>query len=243
MYNYTCDASRCLAILSINTSSSDEKIDLRWFGECSPKHHWYSLMFAEHSVTTADCSLRWSVIHRRSFRDTSAMHWWTSAKLWRCIPEASVEMGRGGGGGGGIRSLPNAGTYVGRRWAKIANVFQNVSKLDLETIVNNRDASQILRRGSPMHLEVRLKILANVRSGEYSAISHWSLPNIRRALLPTKHRQWFAKKFQCKHGKFWASGNAPPRVPRIPIIRQRFGYTSRTSPDACQFPSGMHRLC
>ena len=25
MYNYSCDASRCLAILSINTSSSDEK--------------------------------------------------------------------------------------------------------------------------------------------------------------------------------------------------------------------------
>ena len=38
MYNYTHDASRCLAILSINTSSSDEKIDLRWFGECLPKH-------------------------------------------------------------------------------------------------------------------------------------------------------------------------------------------------------------
>ena len=42
-----------------------KKIDLRWFGECSPKHRRYSLMFAEHSVTIADCSLRWSVIHRR----------------------------------------------------------------------------------------------------------------------------------------------------------------------------------
>ena len=46
-----------------------KKIDLRWFGECSPKHHRYSLMFAEHSVTIADCSLRWSVIYRRYFCD------------------------------------------------------------------------------------------------------------------------------------------------------------------------------
>ena len=73
------------------------------------KHGWHSLMFAEHSVTITDCSLRWSVIHRQSFGDTSAMHWWTSAKLWRYIPEASVEMGgrgggggEGGGGGGGV---------------------------------------------------------------------------------------------------------------------------------------------
>ena len=49
------------------------------------------------------------------------------------------------------------------------------------------------------------------------------------------------EKFQCKHWKFWASGNAPPWVPRVPIIRRRFSYTSWTSPDACQFPSGMHR--
>ena len=95
MYNYTRDASRCLAILSINTSSSDEKIDLRWFGECSPKHRRHSLMFAEHSVIFADCSLRWLAILRWSFGDTSAMHWWTSTKLWQCIPEASVES-RGG---------------------------------------------------------------------------------------------------------------------------------------------------
>ena len=67
MYNYTRDASRCLAILSINTRSSDEKIDLRWFGECLPKHRRYSLMLAEHSVTIADYLLRWSVIHPRYF--------------------------------------------------------------------------------------------------------------------------------------------------------------------------------
>ena len=55
------------------------------------------------------------------------------------------------------------------------------------------DVSQILRRDSPMHL--RLKISANNRwlFGEYSAISRWSSPNIRQALPPTKHRQWFAK--------------------------------------------------
>ena len=46
-----------------------KKIDLRWFGECSPKHRRYSLMFAEHSVTIADCSLRWLVIYRRYFCD------------------------------------------------------------------------------------------------------------------------------------------------------------------------------
>ena len=46
-----------------------KKIDLRWFGECSPKHRRYSLMFAEHSVTFADCLLRWSVIYGRYFCD------------------------------------------------------------------------------------------------------------------------------------------------------------------------------
>ena len=46
-----------------------KKIDLRWFGECSPKHRRYSLMFAEHSVTIADCSLIWSVIYRWYFCD------------------------------------------------------------------------------------------------------------------------------------------------------------------------------
>ena len=44
-----------------------KKIDLRWFGECSPKHCRYSLMFTEYSVAIADCSLRWSVIYRRYF--------------------------------------------------------------------------------------------------------------------------------------------------------------------------------
>ena len=94
MYNYTRDASRCLAILSINTSSSDEKIDLQWFGECSPKHRRYSLMFAEHSVTIADCSLRWSVIHRRYFCDALVN-----------ISEALAMHPRGisGNGGGGGR--------------------------------------------------------------------------------------------------------------------------------------------
>ena len=38
------------------------------------------------------------------------------------------------------------------------------------------------------------------------------------------------EKFQCTHWKFWASGNAPPRVPQVQIVRRRFGYTSRTSP-------------
>ena len=58
-----------------------KKIDLRWFGECSPKHRPYSLMFAKHSVTIAECSLRWLVIHRGvgggggGGGDTSAMHW------------------------------------------------------------------------------------------------------------------------------------------------------------------------
>ena len=56
-----------------------KKIDLRWLGECLPKHRRYSLMFAEHLVTIADCSLRWLVIYRRYF------------------------CGGGGGGGGGWR--------------------------------------------------------------------------------------------------------------------------------------------
>ena len=95
MYNYTRDASRCLAILSINASSSDEKIDLRWFGECSPKHRRYSL-FAEHwwQLLIVRWDGRWYI------GDTSAMHWWTSAKLFQCIPEASVEMGEEEGGEG-----------------------------------------------------------------------------------------------------------------------------------------------
>ena len=71
-----------------------KKIDLRWFGECSPKHRRYSLMFAEHSVTIADCSLRWSVIYRRYFCDALVN-----------ISEALAMHPRGisgnGGGGGG----------------------------------------------------------------------------------------------------------------------------------------------
>ena len=100
LHIYTHDASRCLAILSINTSSSDEKIDLWWFGECSPKHRRYSLMFAEHSVTIADCSLKWSVIHRRYFCDALV----NISEALAMHPEASVEMGGGrteGGGEGG----------------------------------------------------------------------------------------------------------------------------------------------
>ena len=58
-----------------------------------------------------------------------------------------------------------------------------------------------------MHLRLK-NISASVRwlFSEYSAISRWSSPNIRRALLPTKHHQWFVKNFQSKHWKFWASG-------------------------------------
>ena len=64
------------------------------------------------------------------------------------------------------------------------------------------DASQTLRRGSPMHLG--LKISATVRwlFGEYSTISRWSSPNIRWTLLPTKHRQWFAKNFNASTENF-----------------------------------------
>ena len=71
-----------------------KKIDLRWFGECSPKHRRYSLMFAEHSVTIADCSLRWSVIHRRYFCDALEN---ISEALAMHPPDIS---GNGGGGGG-----------------------------------------------------------------------------------------------------------------------------------------------
>ena len=96
MYNYTCDASRCLAILSINTSSSNEKIDLRWFGECLPKHRQYSLMFAEHSVSIADCSLRWSVIHRRYFCDALV----SISEALAMHPRGISRNGGEGGGGG-----------------------------------------------------------------------------------------------------------------------------------------------
>ena len=67
-----------------------KKTDLRWFGECSPKHRRYSLMFAEHSVTIADCSLRWSVIYQRYFCEALAMH-----------PRGISGGGGGGEGGGG----------------------------------------------------------------------------------------------------------------------------------------------
>ena len=43
------------------------------------------------------------------------------------------------------------------------------------------------------------------------------------------------KNFKASIENFGRRGNAPPRVPRVQIIRRRFGYTSRTSPDACQF--------
>ena len=62
------------------------------------------------------------------------------------------------------------------------------------------DASQILHRGSLMHL--RLKISTNVQwlFGEYSTIRRWSSLNIHRALLLKKHRQWFAKNFNASIG-------------------------------------------
>ena len=93
-------------------------------------------------------------------------------------------------------------TYVGRRWAKIANVFQNVAKL--ETICEYiADVSQILRLDSPNASQIKkyrrmfgdcsvniLRLVADHRR------------NICQALLPTKHRQWFVK--------IWASGKCSP---------------------------------
>ena len=84
-----------------------------------------------------------------------------------------------------------------------------------------------------MHL--RLKISANVRwlFGEYSAISRWSSPNFRRALLPTKHRQWFAKNVNAsienfehremlphEYHEFWlfAEGSVIPPEHRLMLV-------------------------
>ena len=71
-----------------------KKIDLRWFGECSPKHRRYSLMFAEHSVTIADCSLRWSVIYQRYFCDALV----NISEALAMHPRGISGKGRGGGG-------------------------------------------------------------------------------------------------------------------------------------------------
>ena len=76
-----------------------KKIDLRWFGECSPKHRRYSLMFAEHSVTIADCSLKWSVIYRRYFCDALVNIREALARHPRGI-SGNRECGRGGEGEG-----------------------------------------------------------------------------------------------------------------------------------------------
>ena len=83
-----------------------KKIDLRWFDECSPKHCRYSLMFAEHSVTIADCSLRWSVIYRRYFCDALvnisealAMHPRGISGNGGGVGWVGVGRGRGEGGG------------------------------------------------------------------------------------------------------------------------------------------------
>ena len=106
MYNYTRNASRCLEILSINTSSSNEK-KLTCDGCQSIAR--YSLMFAEHSVTIADCSLRWSVIYPRYFCDALvnisealAMH---PRGIPPLLPSPPPRGGGGGeeeGGGGGV---------------------------------------------------------------------------------------------------------------------------------------------
>ena len=80
-----------------------KKIDLRWFCECSPKHRRYSLMFAEHSVTIADCSLRWSVIYQRYFCDALVNISEALAMHPRGIS------GNGGEGGGGERERGGGG--------------------------------------------------------------------------------------------------------------------------------------
>ena len=53
-------------------------------------------MFAEHSVTIADCSLRWSVIHRRYFCDTLV----NISEALAMHPRGISGNGRGGGRGG-----------------------------------------------------------------------------------------------------------------------------------------------
>ena len=75
-----------------------KKIDLRWFGECSPKHRRYSLMFAEHSVTIADCSLRWLVIYPRYFCDALV----NISEALAMHPRGISGNGGGRGGGGGV---------------------------------------------------------------------------------------------------------------------------------------------
>ena len=73
-----------------------KKIDLRCFGECSPRHRRYSLMFTEHSVTIADCSLRWWVIHLRSFCDALV----NISEALAMHPRGISGNGGGGWGGG-----------------------------------------------------------------------------------------------------------------------------------------------
>ena len=52
-------------------------------------------MFAEHSVTIADCSLRWSVIHRRYFCDALV----NISEALAMHPRGISGNGEGGGGG------------------------------------------------------------------------------------------------------------------------------------------------
>ena len=87
MYNYTRDASRCLAILSINTSSSNEKNWLamvwRMFAKASPiqsnvrrtfgDNCW---LFAEMVGDISAILLRCIGEHQRSFGDASPRHQW-----------------------------------------------------------------------------------------------------------------------------------------------------------------------
>ena len=47
-----------------------------------------------------------------------------------------------------------------------------------------------------------------------------------------KHCQWFAKNFNASIENFSHQEMLPHELPRVQIIRRRFDYTSRTSPDA-----------
>ena len=52
-------------------------------------------MFAEHSVTIADCSLRWSVMYRRYFCNA-----WVNISEALAMHPRGISGNEGGGGGG-----------------------------------------------------------------------------------------------------------------------------------------------
>ena len=96
------------------------------------------------------------------------------------------------------------------------------------------DTSPILRR--------RFADASQIKNiGECSAKHLWSLAEHFSRLNIANG----SGKFQCKHWKFWTSGRGFAMLPHeyheFHDNPQCFGYTSWTSPDACQFPSGMHR--